>query len=479
MEEMIPVDDPIFGKVKPQLDTPETVERKMAQVERILDAAHDKLFGATSTPEPTRFFNDDAEHTNALGLESTREHTRIAKVWQEKCSLMEDVIERERLLSVRKWDVREYPLADLKIEVETLETLDVSDLTSARKKEVPIKSEIRLSEGKYAGMPLNPRGLETLASFVDVPESYISKLVDYGMNDLAAENVNRMVQRRLDSPGRGGALTCTARFIDDHDKGTGSNLRCVASANYGILNNLDALEILRDAIGDGKILASHMFNDTDRIYGNFFPEDRMITQRGDSDYGVGIAFRNSECLQSAFAIQPFLFRAVCLNGMIWGRRDGVEMLLTQRHIGKLDLVKIREQARIGIQAAMGKSEALLAMLNMCHDAEIALPNAAVAHLCRAHELTKEQGRAWSGAFMVEPEPTAWGVINALTRAAQAPMFAGEKRSQMEELAGDLLCPSLTAGRDAVLGRWSSVDLAARTLYAERPEVVEQYALVFA
>jgi hypothetical protein len=218
-----------------------------------------------------------------------------------------------------------------------------------------------------------------------------------------------------------------------------------------------------------------MFNDTDRIYGNLFPEDRMVTMRGDSDYGLGIAFRNAECLQSAFAFQPFLFRAVCLNGCIWGRKDAAAMVLNQRHVGVLDKKKLVSDARTYFQAAMGQSEALLKLLAMNHDVRVKLPDAMIAHLCRANELTRDQGKAWAAAWRAEPEKTGFGIVNGLTLAAQK--FDGEKRVTMETLAGDLIAPSLQADLAAIEDRWSVLDRVAAQLLKESPKIVEQYAFV--
>lgn len=442
--DLAPVTDEVFGKVKPK-----EIEIYPTDVEKILDQAHNAMFGANTTPDPIKFADDQAEFTNALGLESSREHTRIAKIWQDKCVQMADVIANERSLSEQKWDDPEFRVADLRVDV--------------RDGDFWLRS--------HPNIALSSRGLSTLGAFVGVPEAYVSHLALVGENDLAELNINRMTLRRLEKPGAE-ELTCTARFLDTDD---GTKLRCVASKSYGILNNIDALEILAEAIGEGNVLASHMFNDTDRVYGNFFPEDRMVTARGDSDYGVGIAFRNSECLQSRFSVQPFLFRAVCLNGCIWGRRDGVEVILEQRHVGKIDLTDLRKRVGIAVQAAMGKSAALLELLQMSRDAQIELPNACIAHLSRANELTKDQGKAWTGAFKVEPFETGFGIINALTRAAQ--MFDGEKRVQMEELAGDLIAPSLSLQKkDTVIERWDTISRVARRLQEDQPEVVKNYVL---
>jgi hypothetical protein len=64
-----------------------------------------------------------------------------------------------------------------------------------------------------------------------------------------------------------------------------------------VLDNLDALEFIADALPSGSnlndALASHFFNNGDDIQGNILLPD-YIKEQPDSDYGVGISFRNSE-----------------------------------------------------------------------------------------------------------------------------------------------------------------------------------------
>jgi hypothetical protein len=257
------------------------------------------------------------------------------------------------------------------------------------------------------------------------------------------------------------------------------NVRFVGSDRYGIIDNKHIMNWLDQALPDvdkDKALVTHYSNDGDSIHGSLLLPDTMKTMP-DSDYGIGIAFSNSEDGTGIQEVMPWLYRAICENGCQWGRRDA-RYKVSKKHVGdiKVDELKIKIQALVNL--ALSEGHDLLAQMMLSKDA---LVNAdtqldvmrMIAYLSKQNNLTLEQGRAWLKAYYVEPTPNAFGFINGLTRAAHE--WSGAQRFDMEQIAGDLLARNLKADKNDVIKRWDGYAYNASMLDAKKVE--QQYARV--
>ena len=230
---------------------------------------------------------------NAIGLQSSASHRHVAKQWQAKCTPLADFIETVKSQSTNKVDV------------------------------VKPESEIRLKDVDTLvdGTPLTDSGMNSLRVFADMPSSIISFLKEREYNDDLVKYMNAELDRRETLWNNKGKEKRTFNVRIRHDDEGNNVVRAIVSERYGVIDNHEAMEMVANALPSlTDALASHLFNDSDDIYGNILLPDYMKSEP-DSDYGVGIAFKNSEIRNSTFKISPFLFRAICLNGMIWGRQD--------------------------------------------------------------------------------------------------------------------------------------------------------------
>ena len=192
-------------------------------------------------------------------------------------------------------------------------------------------------------------------------------------------------------------------------------------------------------------------NDGDSIIGNVLLPD-YLKNRPDSEYGIGFAFRNSEIGRFRYEISPFLFRAICLNGCIWGRSNSV-ISVDKKHLGTIDLNEIRCQVQEAIKIALAEGEQVLELFDTSKDIEVVNQTALVAGLSKEYKLTIPQGRAWLAALATEPGDTAFHMVQGLTKAAQG--FVGDARQTMEVTAGLILAPSLTADIDEIGKQWDN------------------------
>ena len=356
---------------------------------------------------------------NAIGLQSTSTHRHVAKVWQDKCTPFSDFIETVKSQSTNKVDV------------------------------VKPESEIRLKDVDTLvdGTPLTDSGMNSLRVFADMPSSIISFLKEREYNDDLVKYMNTELDRRETQWNNKGKEKRTFNVRIRHD-GEGNNVvRAIVSERYGVIDNSEAMEMVANALPSlNDALASHLFNDGDDIYGNILLPDYMKSEP-DSDYGVGIAFKNSEIRNSTFKISPFLFRAICLNGMIWGRMNS-EISVNQKHMGKIDLGDLQLQVTQAIKVALTQGNDMLTLLGYAKQVKVTNPVAVIAQLARDEKMTIEQGKLWHKGYLDSlherhgdvHEKSAFGIINGLTRSAQD--YTGASREEMETLASKILAPSI-------------------------------------
>ena len=377
---------------------------------------------------------------NAIGLQSSASHRHVAKQWQAQCTPLADFIETVKSQSTNKVDV------------------------------VKPESEIRLKDVDTLvdGTPLTDSGMNSLRVFADMPSSIISFLKEREYNDDLVKYMNAELDRRETLWNNKGKEKRTFNVRIRHDDEGNNVVRAIVSERYGVIDNHEAMEMVANALPSlTDALASHLFNDSDDIYGNILLPDYMKSEP-DSDYGVGIAFKNSEIRNSTFKISPFLFRAICLNGMIWGRMNS-EINVNQRHMGKIDLGDLQMQVTQAVKVALTQGNDMLTLLGYAKQVKVTNPVAVIAQLARDEKMTIEQGKLWHKGYLDSlherhgdvHEKSAFGIINGLTRSAQD--YTGSTREEMETLASKILAPAIDSSLQEISKRWGLIDARANQL----------------
>ena len=388
---------------------------------------------------------------NAIGLQSTATHRHVAKVWQDKCTPLADFIETVKEQSKTKFDYVK-PESDVRLQ-------DASTLTN--------------------GMTLTKSGLNSLRSFTDIPSSMISFLEERGFEEDLTRFVNSELNRREQDWSNDGKESREFRVRVRQDDNGNDAVRAVVSGRYGVIDNHEAMEMIANSLPSlSDALASHISNDGDDIFGNVLLPDYMKSEP-DSDYGVGIAFRNSEIKNSTFNISPFLFRAICLNGMIWGRQDS-SIQINQKHLGNIDRAELQQKVNHAVKVALTQGNDLLTLLGHSKKVKVDNPLQVIAQLSRDNGMTIEQGRAWHKGYLESlneangqlHDRSAFGIVNGLTRSAQ--LYKGSTRESMETTASLILSPAIDADLQAISKRWGRIADNASQL---KEKVVQQYAYI--
>lgn len=388
---------------------------------------------------------------NAIGLESTQAHRHVAKQWQSKCTPFSDFVESVKAQADSKYDL------------------------------VVPESNVRLkdSETLTNGMGITKSGLSSLNAFTDIPSSMISFLEEKGFGDDLTRFVNSELDLREKMWANDGKNSREFRIRVRKDDDGYDNARAIVSGRYGVIDNHEAMEMIANALPSlTDALASHISDDGDDIFGNVLLPDYMKSEP-DSDYGVGIAFRNSEIKNSTFKVSPFLFRAICLNGMIWGRENSA-IQINQKHLGNIDRNELQLAVTHAVKVALTQGNDLLTLLGYSKQVKVEQPLQVIAQLSINEGLTIEQGKAWHKGYLESlneasgdlHDRSAFGVINGLTRSAQE--YKGSMRENMETIATKILAPSIDADLQAISKRWGRISDNATQL---KPNIVQKYAYV--
>ena len=388
---------------------------------------------------------------NSIGLESSEAHRHVAKVWQDKCTPLSDFVATVKKQSENKRDV------------------------------VKPESEIRLKDAETLidGTPLTKSGINSLRLFTDIPSSMLSFLEERGYNEDMVRYINSELDLREQNWANDGKEPRDFRVRIRQDDNGDDVIRAIVSERYGVIDNHEAMSFIADALPTLKdALASHLFNDGDDIYGNVLLPDHMKSEP-DSDYGVGIAFRNSEIRNATFRVSPFLFRAICLNGMIWGRQNS-EININQKHLGKIDTDSLRKEVQHAIAVALTQGNDLLTLMNHAKQVKVSNPLSVIAQLSRDYKMTIDQGRVWHKGYLDSLDEstgdhnhgTVFGIVNGLSRSAQN--YKGSVRESMETTASMILSPAIDADLQAISKRWGRIQDNANQL---SEKTVNQYQYV--
>lgn len=428
--------------------------------------------------------DENGTYHNALGLESTENMRHVSVIWQNKCvpvsEFAADIKEQQKHKFDKLMGVDELRLSDeLKLADGTGFTTNGLMTMPRNAMKQGVVEYLAESLGEYGNVSDDDirRAQADLAHYLNIELDHVSAQRETTLSTRLAKKQNQLQEPNL-TPSTAKRLKLeileietrlqeskkfTVRTRNDDD---GKQvIRYVASERYGVINNDTVMDIISSSLpgGWGDSLASHAWNDGDSMIGNVLIPD-YIKNRPDSEYGIGISFKNSEIGRYRFEICPFLFRAICLNGCIWGRSNSV-IGIDKKHLGEINLDEIKIQVQNAVKLALAEGEQVLELFDVSKEITVENQTQLVASLARDYNLTIPQGRAWLNAISDEPGDTVFHTIQGLTKAAQS--FTGDTRQTMEETAGMILAPSLTADIDAIAAMWEKFTVRSENLTEEQ------------
>jgi hypothetical protein len=148
----------------------------------------------------------------------------------------------------------------------------------------------------------------------------------------------------------------------------------------------------------------------------------------------GFHFRNSEVGYTAVTIDATTFRLVCLNGAIVTVKDGRLLYRMHRSLDDEAIDSLLDGAFRKMPAAWERNRRQMVSLR---DAVLEDPEAEIIAFLTRQKTTKSFMDKVKEAWETEPLPNRYGVMQAISRAAQAELDM-DKRAELEELAGRYL-----------------------------------------
>lgn len=202
---------------------------------------------------------------------------------------------------------------------------------------------------------------------------------------------------------------------------TDGTMRAMLTDRYAQVDNRWFIERLREFVPGGRM--SHWKGDSDTLYGNILIPD-TIREESESEYGGMLSVGNSEIGERRVSSVPSIFRAICMNGCIWGQTKGQG--IRQVHRGKINLdhlaLDIKKNLNIQIPLLPVGIDRFLKTKTFAWDGCEIKPVA--AQVAKEYKLGKKQAasvlKGWHTETKLTPElgHTLFGVINAITRAGQ-------------------------------------------------------------
>jgi len=235
---------------------------------------------------------------------------------------------------------------------------------------------------------------------------------------------------------------------------TDGTARAFVTDKYAPIDNRWYLETLREFLPEGRF--SHWRGDEDTIYGNILLPDSIMDygQDDDTDYGGMVSVGNCEIGKRRITQTPSLFRAICMNGCIWGQTKGRDISKVHRGTIDLDSLKVKIAENIEYQLSIlpdGIRKFLDTRTQSLNDANVKGVIAAVAN---DYKLTKKQATESLEQYLAHEthEQNMFGVINAITRAGQ--VFDNDSWVRLDEVGGMLM--------DTSASRWTNILARAKT-----------------
>jgi hypothetical protein len=213
--------------------------------------------------------------------------------------------------------------------------------------------------------------------------------------------------------------------------------RAFVTDKYAPIDNRWYLETLSEFIPGGRF--SHWRGDEDTIYGNILIPDTIVDYGADdSDYGGMISVGNCEIGTRRISQTPSLFRAICMNGCIWGQTAGEK--IRRVHRGNIVLENLKLEIAENIQhqiplLAPGIKQFLATRSLETGKASI---KGVIAAVSSDYKLSKKEASAFLDQYVTleSGERNLFGIINGLTRAGQT--FDNKTWVRFDEVAGNLL-----------------------------------------
>lgn len=287
-------------------------------------------------------------------------------------------------------------------------------------------------------LTLTPWAHTQMAAKCDIPKKYYDRILGEGYADLLAKNVNAWLPSKEQR---------MVRILD-------GQVRAILSDRYRAMDNEDLLMLALEKFKDHNAQIHRCDLSTTKMYVKaVIPELEFDMNAGIPNttpdiIHPGLLLANSEVGSGRFKVEPFFWRTACSNGLLLG----VEGLGRVHLGGKLEIgdVYSDETKRKSDDALWSQVNDIIgAAFNPEHiqtwaskiretkDIEVPNVQTAIDNIVSMNKLPEADKKNLLEHFMEEPDKSAYGLVNAVTRYAHH-QEDYEKQIELETLGGKLV-----------------------------------------
>jgi Domain of unknown function (DUF932) len=294
-------------------------------------------------------------------------------------------------------------------------------------------------------MPATAYAHAQMASKLSIPKVYYDRMMKQSP-DLLAENVNHWLGERQDETG----LIRTLR----------GQLRAFLSSRYRIVDNHDILAMVLPELsemGSGIKIASCQVTD-ERMYLKVINTDIEAAIAVGDPVQAGFILSNGEIGNSSIAVEPFIYRLVCTNGLILkdkkqrknhaGRSAENSDLYAIDTIQAIDdafKLKVRDLVRNAISISTFQ-EAVADMQGAKSNPITGSPVKAVEVTAKSIGLSENESGLVLKHLIDAGDLSQFGMLNAVTRTAED-IESYDRATEVERLGSSILYLPTTTWRE--------------------------------
>jgi hypothetical protein len=294
-------------------------------------------------------------------------------------------------------------------------------------------------------MPATAYAHAQMASKLSIPKVYYDRMMKQSP-DLLAENVNHWLGERQDETG----LIRTLR----------GQLRAFLSSRYRIVDNHDILAMVLPELsemGSGIKIASCQVTD-ERMYLKVINTDIEAAIAVGDPVQAGFILSNGEIGNSSIAVEPFIYRLVCTNGLILkdkkqrknhaGRSAENSDLYAIDTIQAIDdafKLKVRDLVRNAISISTFQ-EAVADMQGAKSNPITGSPVKAVEVTAKSIGLSENESGLVLKHLIDAGDLSQFGMLNAVTRTAED-IESYDRATEVERLGSSVLYLPTTTWRE--------------------------------
>jgi len=264
----------------------------------------------------------------------------------------------------------------------------------------------------------NAHAHDQLLTRLGFPPGFYKRLTELQAEKLNLLIVNTLIQKGVYDK------ECLFRIID------GDQVRALMSARYEPFDDLQLLTIAEPYLPPDSEVRWEYRDDLSMHLSITFPRTATEVKVGDI-VQQGIHLSNSEVGVRSVTMASFLWRLKCLNGAI-GMGDGE--FYRFRHTG--DSEKMSQSVAAAIQSTMLEAEKITAQFKAAVDKAIEQPFEFMEKVAKGEGMSQETFKACLDAYLLEPDPSLFGVSQSFSRAAQS--FKGEDSYELQKLSTKVL-----------------------------------------